>query len=207
MPLEKVTAFVTRPGRAGSELLLFRHPNEGIQLPAGTVEEGEATADAVVREVIEETGLRDVTIERALGHIDETLPGRLFVMSATRVYARPDPSSFDWAEFRRGIAVKPQRVAGTFTQVSYEEWDAFPVGEYITYQITGWVPWEGLAAKQRRHFFHLKAAGGGPLAWTHFADSHVFQPFWAPLHALPRLIEFQQRWLEHVTGELGIRFD
>jgi 8-oxo-dGTP pyrophosphatase MutT (NUDIX family) len=51
MTLDKVTAFVTRSGDFGVELLLFRHPNEGIQLPAGTVEEGEAPAAAVIREV------------------------------------------------------------------------------------------------------------------------------------------------------------
>ena len=37
MLLEKVTAFVTRPGSSGVALRLFRHPNAGLQLPAGTV--------------------------------------------------------------------------------------------------------------------------------------------------------------------------
>lgn len=35
--LHKVTGFVTR----GRELLVFRHPTAGVQLPAGTVEAGE----------------------------------------------------------------------------------------------------------------------------------------------------------------------
>ncbi len=162
MRLEKVTAFVTRTGSSGIELLLFRHPNAGIQLPAGTVEEDESPADAVIREVFEETGLRHVTIERALGHVEETLPGHLFVAHATRVYARPDTSSFDWAEFRRGIAVRPLRAAGPFTQVTYEEWDTFPVGGALTYQITGWVPSDVLAIVQRRSFYHLTHQGRDP---------------------------------------------
>ena len=51
MQLEKVTAFVTRERTAWGELLLFRHPFAGIQLPAGTVEPGESPDEAVVREV------------------------------------------------------------------------------------------------------------------------------------------------------------
>lgn len=39
------------------ELLLFMHPNAGIQFPAGTVEEGELPEQAVLREVAEKTGI------------------------------------------------------------------------------------------------------------------------------------------------------
>jgi 8-oxo-dGTP pyrophosphatase MutT (NUDIX family) len=56
-PLEKVTAFITRKSDNGTELLLFKHPNAGIQLPAGTVEIGEKHDDAAKREAMEETGL------------------------------------------------------------------------------------------------------------------------------------------------------
>lgn len=57
MILEKVTAFVLPPGEARREVLVFRHPTAGVQLPAGTVEEGEAPEAAVLREVFEETGI------------------------------------------------------------------------------------------------------------------------------------------------------
>ena len=201
--LQKVTAFVTRAGSAGAALLLFRHPNAGIQLPAGTVEEGETPEAAVLREVFEETGLRHgVRIVRGLGQIEETLPGHVFVTRRTKVYARPDPASFDWAEFRRGIAVIPERDSGAFRQVTYEEWDRFPAGEYITYRITGWAPADALSPSQRRHYFHLTAEAGGPPAWTQAADNHVFEPFWARLNALPPLVEPQQGWLDHVMRNL-----
>ena len=66
--LPKVTAFVTRTGQDGTKLLLFRHPNAGIQIPAGTVEEGEMLEQAALREVAEETGLEDVRVaEREKG--------------------------------------------------------------------------------------------------------------------------------------------
>ena len=50
--MEKVTAFILRPAKGRKiEILIFRHPNAGLQLPAGTVEPGEAPETAVLREV------------------------------------------------------------------------------------------------------------------------------------------------------------
>jgi len=54
--IQKVLAYITR----GDELLVFTHrdfPEAGVQVPAGTVEEGETLDSAVLREVHEETGL------------------------------------------------------------------------------------------------------------------------------------------------------
>ncbi len=55
-PVKKVVAYITRE----DELLVFTHrdfPEAGVQVPAGTVEEGETLDAAVLREVHEETGL------------------------------------------------------------------------------------------------------------------------------------------------------
>ena len=49
---------------------MFRHrdfPEARLQVPAGTVEEGERPHDAVLREVYEESGLQQVRIVRPLG--------------------------------------------------------------------------------------------------------------------------------------------
>ncbi len=54
---DKVFAYITR----GSDLLVFQHlgnPDAGVQVPAGTVEEGERLEEAVMREAEEETGLK-----------------------------------------------------------------------------------------------------------------------------------------------------
>ena len=40
--VEKVTAFIIRERAGERQLLLFEHPNAGVQIPAGTVEEGES---------------------------------------------------------------------------------------------------------------------------------------------------------------------
>jgi 8-oxo-dGTP diphosphatase len=54
-------AYVTH----GSRLLIFRHVHSadaGLQVPAGTVEDGEDPAAAVLREAQEETGLHGLTL-------------------------------------------------------------------------------------------------------------------------------------------------
>ena len=55
--LQKVTAFVTRGVGEDAELLVFRHPHAGLQLPAGTVEVDESPPAAALREVLEETAV------------------------------------------------------------------------------------------------------------------------------------------------------
>ena len=54
---DKVFAYITR----SSDLLVFQHlgnPDAGVQVSAGTVEEGERLEEAVMREAEEETGLK-----------------------------------------------------------------------------------------------------------------------------------------------------
>ena len=58
-------AYVTH----GRRLLLFTHPRSpeaGIQVPAGTIQEGENPADAALREAREETGLASLRLVRFL---------------------------------------------------------------------------------------------------------------------------------------------
>jgi 8-oxo-dGTP pyrophosphatase MutT (NUDIX family) len=71
--VEKVVAYVVR----GDRLAVFVHLDDtnpvyesGLQVPAGTVEVGESPVEAVLREVLEETGLRDVRVRAHLGVAD-----------------------------------------------------------------------------------------------------------------------------------------
>jgi 8-oxo-dGTP pyrophosphatase MutT (NUDIX family) len=62
----KVLAYVLDRGR----LLVFTQPaapEAGLQVPAGTVEDGERLAAAVLRELAEESGLRGLALPRYLG--------------------------------------------------------------------------------------------------------------------------------------------
>jgi ADP-ribose pyrophosphatase YjhB (NUDIX family) len=72
----RVAAYVIRP-RPQPELLVFEHtdvPEAGTQVPAGGVNSGEDLAQAVLREVSEETGLTGIVIVRALTTEDKPHP-------------------------------------------------------------------------------------------------------------------------------------
>ncbi|HEU4424576.1 MAG TPA: NUDIX domain-containing protein, partial [Pilimelia sp.] len=65
---QKVVAYIVRDGR----LLVFVHADDqhfdqsGLQVPAGTVRDGEPPKDAVLREAFEETSLAGLRVERYL---------------------------------------------------------------------------------------------------------------------------------------------
>ena len=196
--IEKVTAFIMRSTSHGAELLLFGHPHAGIQIPAGTVEPGEAPEQAVVREAREETGLDALTLREYLGYTEDHFTGNhRLIREATRVYARPDPTSFDWAHFRAGLPVSlTGQHAGDFSQVRYEEWDRWPEPQYVTYAITGWVSDAMLCDTIKRYFYHLEFQGQTEERWGVNTDQHHFNLFWASLAQLPAIISPQDGWLE-----------
>ena len=64
--VQKAFAYITHRNR----LLVFEHPHHpeaGLQVPAGSVEEQEGCEAAVLREAWEETGLDGLTVVRFLG--------------------------------------------------------------------------------------------------------------------------------------------
>jgi 8-oxo-dGTP pyrophosphatase MutT (NUDIX family) len=204
--IDKVTVFVIRAGRTGSELLLFEHPHAGIQIPAGTVEASEAPETAARREVWEESGLNELGLARILGVEETRLPGKQrVVLERSIVYARPDTGSFDWASLPRGCLVHEERRGGRFVQVTYAEGDRYPAPAYITYRITGWVVEDALGDSLRRTFFQLESPPGGEVEWLRVADNHRFRLFWAPIYALPEIILPQRAWLDHLEMQFGFR--
>ncbi|WP_119291273.1 NUDIX domain-containing protein [Streptomyces sp. YIM 130001] len=96
-PRIRVAAYITRH-RTLPELLVFGHvgvPEAGTQVPAGGVESGEALQDAVLRETVEETGLRTATLLGPLAvedrpHPDTGLPRRTTFFHLTVPPDTPD---------------------------------------------------------------------------------------------------------------------
>lgn len=194
--LEKVTAFITRHHAGREELLLFHHPNAGIQIPAGTVEMGEDPATAVLREAREESALSRFSAPRLLADLAEPAsPQQAFIFEAAQVSALPDEVSLNWACLPRGIQVQIEREDGDFVQVTYEEHDQYLEPNYVSYQITGWVPRRKLTRARRRYLFEMECLEPTPETWTSSHDGPRFRLFWADLRALPAVVPPQAAWL------------
>ena len=57
----KVLAYITKDEHAEQKILVFEHkdhPEAGLQVPGGTIEDDELLIDALYREIEEETGIR-----------------------------------------------------------------------------------------------------------------------------------------------------
>lgn len=208
--IEKITSFITRTRSDRLELLLIQHPKAGIQIPAGTVRIGETIEQALKRETLEETNLTDFSL-RYIGSSESSLPtDQRIIMEKTKVFAHPDIHSYSWAEIRKKVHVTLKRSYNDFSQVTYIEENRFPNPDYISYQITGWIPSRILCRKTKRHFFHLTVTKETLDEWEVLAEpelNYTFKIFWAPFDMLPPIIPPQYKWLEYVKNELNYNFE
>jgi ADP-ribose pyrophosphatase YjhB (NUDIX family) len=70
--VQKAQAYIVKGEGKNAKLLVFEHDEQwseaGIQVPAGTIDPGEAPEEAVIRETEEECGLHDLKIARKVDH-------------------------------------------------------------------------------------------------------------------------------------------
>ena len=201
--IQKVTAFIVRERGGVKELLVFKHPTAGIQIPAGTVEVGEDIETTVKREVYEETGLRSVEIESYLGCFENELEERQRIIGeTTEVYIEPNLNAIPYRrKLPKGLTVGYLSTQEDFTHISYIEYefDKFHKPICIDANITGWVPNENISAQKKRHFFRLTTQEETADAWELKSDQgHIFKPYWTPLSPKPQIIPPQDRWLDFV---------
>lgn len=199
--VHKVTCFITQHVKHDTKLLLFVHPNAGVQIPAGTVNSGEEPERAAWREATEESGLTALKLVRYLGEQADPPPtGYTVVAYPTIVFGRPDLHSYDWAHFRIGLPVEVLRHVEGFTQVRYEEKDNYFESQYPLYSITGWLPDDALTDQRVRHFYLFEATAETPPRWSVSTDYHTFELFWAPLDNLPAIVPPQDTWVQWLAG-------
>lgn len=67
MIIQKVVPIVFRQQDEQLQILVFRHPLAGIQIVKGTVEQGESLENAALRELFEESGIDNASIEKFIG--------------------------------------------------------------------------------------------------------------------------------------------
>ena len=83
----KVLAYITKGIGEECEILVFEqkdHPEAGLQVPGGTIENDELLIDALYREVEEETGIRRDDLE-LVGKVSKM---KYYVDERDRVYER-----------------------------------------------------------------------------------------------------------------------
>ena len=205
--VQKVTAFIVRERNGVKELLVFKHPTAGVQIPAGTVEKDEDIESAVKREVYEETGLQFVEIESYLGCFENELENnQKIIAETTQVYIEPNLTAIPYKrKLPKGLTIDYLSIRANFTHISYieYEYDKFhkPIG--IDSNITGWIPNENLSAQKKRHFFLMSTQEKTADAWELKSDmGHIFKPYWTPLSPKPRIISPQDKWLDFVCDKI-----
>jgi len=195
--IEKVTAFVTREGANGRELLVFHHPHAGIQVPAGTVEPNETPELAVRREVEEETGLISVTIAAYLGRAEQpSLDGKQALYRDAMLQSAPQrDATMMRATLQRGWMVVVGESSQGFVKVMCRDTDS--ESGLIISQMSGWIPESSLATRVERHFYHVPTVGSTLDSWQQIADrGFTFDLFWTPL-ATAQIHPAQQWWLDY----------
>jgi len=68
IPIKKTYGYVTRVIEGRTQVLVFLHPilGAGIQIPKGTIKPKENSFNAVIREIEEETGLKNFEVENLI---------------------------------------------------------------------------------------------------------------------------------------------
>ena len=108
---KRLRHFIVRERRGVKELLVFKHPTTGVQIPAGTVERDEDIETAVKREVYEETGLQLVEIENYLGCFENELENN------QRIIAENNKGLYRTQLNRNSLQAKTPQ--GTYGQLSF----------------------------------------------------------------------------------------
>ncbi|GHO43237.1 NUDIX domain-containing protein [Ktedonospora formicarum] len=202
--VEKVTAFITRERQECKELLVFEHALSGVQVPAGTVETGEEFAEAVTREVWEETGYQG-QIVRLLGEERQDLPDSQWaVLASAPLRELPKLDAVPVARdevlgnsVRRGLVVRSEREEGDWLYIVLEDYNLEVEPPRMLRSIGGWIPRVLVSRSIHRTYFEMCLLDETPQRWEHFAEGrYTFHLYWQSLEAHPRLVNGQQQWLE-----------
>ena len=182
--IEKVTGYVTRRTDSGApELLVFQPLHVGLQVPAGTVEPGEAIEDAALREMFEETGLKTLRQVRYLGSIEVPLTDQSRAPMKD-VVLRKEPGR------ERGVGLYVPRAHWLRVVERADEYARVDVAGQ-----SGWLRAEVLAERMDRYFYHFEVTSSTLERWQVQDASHEpWECYWVPLSPRPVLDHEARVW-------------
>jgi 8-oxo-dGTP pyrophosphatase MutT (NUDIX family) len=96
MRTQKAVPVVIRGVGRQAEILVFEHPTAGTQLVKGTVEEGESIQQASLRELAEESGIKNAVCVRDLGAWETGYESQVWFLQEV---ACSEPLSESWKHF------------------------------------------------------------------------------------------------------------
>jgi 8-oxo-dGTP pyrophosphatase MutT (NUDIX family) len=196
----KVTCFVTRGSGPAAELLVFWHSHSGVQVPAGTVEDGELWDDAARREVFEETDLPDLELVGYLGSKTYELTDRWSTLRReVQLRVRPEAESpvIPWKLARHLNIGVVERMPG-FARIVYAEEDLDRRGHGLRFE--GWC-WAELYERQERHLPLPRRTTGRQVADDR--ERRTSSTLLVPLVPKPALVESNQAWLDEFYEARG----
>lgn len=190
--IEKVTGYVTRRSDSGApELLVFQPLDVGVQVPAGTVEPGEAIDDAALREMVEETGLTGLRQVRYLGSIAVPLDDHSRA-PLQDVVLRKSPG------LEQGLGLHVPRAHWLRVIERVEEYAKVEVAGQ-----SGWLRADVLAERMDRYFYHFEARTSTPERWQVQDAGHApWECYWVPLFPRPVLDHEPQVWEDEFYEKL-----
>ena len=201
--IEKVSAFILRSRNNEPEILIFEHPNAGLQIPSGTVELNESPEDALYREVFEETGLKAIEIIEEIGEDHQfTSKDEAIVLQTMRCFGWPAQSAQRKGPlFTRGQRVQVFERKVGFTHINYQEYDLNKEPPELIEKVDGWLPSEVLTQEIIRHFYIVRVTENTAANWSILSDrGHTFHVRWESFYPQPVLIEPQSDWLKYLQG-------
>lgn len=199
--IEKVSAFILRPSASGPEILIFDHPYTGMQIPAGTVEVDETPENAVLREVREETGLKQLSIVEKVGVDHQFNSANEAILTQTmRCLGWPAATAQRIGPlFTRGMHLQTFERKVNFTHIRYKETDFNQTPAKTLLEVDGWLPSEFLTREFQRHFYVIACEEETKPRWSYQGDGGLtYFLRWVALEPKPQLSGNQIEWLRYL---------